>query len=124
MVIILLLLSVFWFSACQGDTYTAAQTEAEFVYELENVPIHLGYEQDHSQTAFFDSPQGRVVSIVLVGDVEPAYVYEFYEETLPVLGWSKISENVYYYNAEVLKINVLNDGSVIQLDVAPAEAAN
>ena len=117
---IFLLSIVLIVAACtSGGAFFESRTE--FVPEIENVPICTGFVQDYEQTTFFDSPQGRIITVVLIGRDNPSYIRQFYEDTLEVLGWQVGTDGMFYRNGEQLNVTVNDAGTVIKLQLEPSK---
>ena len=63
-----------------------------------------GLEQGKDSGTVFDSPAGRVIEAYAEGSVAAADVDAFYAETLPQLGWRRMSERRYRREGEILEI--------------------
>lgn len=74
---------------------------------LEDLPIMPGLSEDTENSMLFDKPSGRVVEVLTHSqNLSPEDILSFYEETLPSLGWQKISQKKYHRQGEELKINI------------------
>jgi len=75
-----------------------------FVAGFEDLPLMPGLEQGKDSGTVFDSPAGRVIEAYAEGSVAAADVDAFYAETLPQLGWRRMSERRYRREGEILEI--------------------
>ena len=67
-----------------------------FFEALYDVPVMPGLEEVKDQAVLFDKPDGRIASVVAASKtLNAADIARFYDESLPQLGWKKISQNQY-----------------------------
>ncbi len=92
---------------------TLAAQPAAFVEELGDVPLMPGLRLVEDAGVAFDAPAGRIVEAVAVGRVAPARVREFYARTLPQLGWRGEGGTVFRREAEILRIELREDGGEV-----------
>jgi len=84
----------------------ASPPPAEFFSEMQDIPLVPGITEVIDQTVTFDKPEGRIVeSVAEIESGDSKSVAKAYEETLPQLGWAKISDNFYAREAESLTLN-------------------
>ena len=84
----------------------ASPPPAEFFTEMQDIPLVPGIREVIDQTVTFDKPEGRIVeSVAEIESGDSESVTKAYEETLPQLGWAKISDNLYTREAESLALN-------------------
>jgi hypothetical protein len=62
-------------------------TQSVYVPGTEDVPLMPGLASDDGASLVFDKPQGRIVEAAARGAVTRHAVMEFYQESLPQLGW-------------------------------------
>ncbi len=67
----------------------AAAAETVFIEGLGDVPLMPGLAVVEDGGVTFDTPAGRIVEVVAVGDVQAAEVRAFYGGALPQLGWKR-----------------------------------
>ena len=65
---------------------SVAQEAAGFVSTIEDLPLMPGLIEEEGGMVF-DSARGRIVDAYATGPVSEAAVKEFYDDTLPQLGW-------------------------------------
>ena len=53
----------------------------------------------------FDGPSGRIVEIIVIGNVELDKINTFYATALPQLGWVLLSNGDYNRGSEILRID-------------------
>jgi hypothetical protein len=94
-----------------------------FLKEVDDLPLAPGLVEQPGGT-LFDSPQGRIVEASAQGQLLEVEVRQFYDETLPQLGWAQIGSSVYRRDKEVLRIGY-SEGMpmVVHFSLAPLKAA-
>ncbi len=68
---------------------------AEEPPKLENlvgIPVMAGLVEDLDQRIIFDKPEGRIIHVVLKGDVSSQAALGFYQEALYQLGWELLQD--------------------------------
>jgi hypothetical protein len=65
----------------------AAQEGKEFIAGIEDLPVMPGLAEIADAGLIFDKPSGRIVEAYAQGEVGEQAVLDFYQETLPQLGW-------------------------------------
>jgi hypothetical protein len=79
----------------------------EYFSAIADLPVADGLVEQADKSTVFDAPVGRIVTAYAAGSVDAADVLDFYDDTLPSLGWDKTGEGTYHRKAETLKIDVL-----------------
>lgn len=74
---------------------------------LHDLPIMPDLKVSQAESMVFDTPAGRIVEFYAVGDSVPSKVLDFYQETLPQLGWHSHGERVFVRDAERLEIQTV-----------------
>ena len=87
---------------CAAASAAAAPT---FLMEFEDLPLAPGLAEVPGGV-LFDSPSGRIMDATAEGQVSRQDVVLFYAETLPQLGWKKVSDRVFQRDNEVLQIEI------------------
>jgi hypothetical protein len=77
-----------------------------FVTGFEDLPLMPGLAQVADAGTVFDTPSGRVVEAFADGPVAAQDVEAFYAETLPHLGWRKVSAHRFGREGEVLDLEI------------------
>lgn len=78
---------------------------AKFFSSMQDIPLVPGLSELADQTVTFDKPEGRIVeSIAEIESRNAAAVKNAYEETLPQLGWRRVSDNSYVRDRESLTL--------------------
>lgn len=76
-----------------------------FLSGLEDVPLMVGLVEVEGSAFTFDKPQGRIVEVRAIGKVTRAQVLEFYDETLPQLGWRALGGGRFGREGETLRLD-------------------
>ena len=72
---------------------------------MEDIPLVPGLSELPDQTVSFDKPEGRIVeSVAEIETPDAAFVKNAYEDTLPQLGWRRVSDNLYVRERESLTL--------------------
>lgn len=102
---IFLSLMVLALSAAMG---WAQNTAAPVFFEaLYDVPAMPGLEEVKDQAVLFDKPGGRIASVVAASKtLNAAQIVDFYDESLPQLGWKKTSQNQYVRGKDLLTMEL------------------
>lgn len=93
---------------------------------MQDVPLVAGLAELSDQTVTFDKPEGRIVESV--AEIESGTfdsVKKAYDQALPQLGWSSISENSYARDNEFLHLNFETYGgrNFVRVLVRPREGS-
>ncbi len=76
----------------------------KFFNQIEDLPIAPGMEEVGPAGLFFQSSAGRIVVAVARGEGKLSVIREFYEKSLPSLGWRFVRAGIYSRNSEILKM--------------------
>lgn len=94
-----------------------AAAESVFMTGFEDLPLMDGLKQSEDAAVAFDSPGGRIVEAYAQSErIEKQQVMEFYDKTLPQLGWTRLKKKTgtssfsYAREGEELTISV-DDGA-------------
>jgi hypothetical protein len=98
----------------------AAQSTADsFVPGLEDVPLFAGLTVDSSSIVNFDTTSGRIVEAMAAGTASAAIsttaVTQFYQSTLPQLGWSRIGVLDFEREGEHLSLSLQETDGVLSV---------
>ncbi|HLF59291.1 MAG TPA: hypothetical protein VI732_06640 [Alphaproteobacteria bacterium] len=91
-------------TATAGDAGSTAHSG--FVSGFEDLPLMPGLIQVADAGTVFDTPSGRVVEAFADGPVAVEEVDAFYAETLPHLGWRRLSAHRYRREGELLDLEI------------------
>ncbi|MCK5545775.1 MAG: hypothetical protein KAI27_00260 [Rhodospirillaceae bacterium] len=81
----------------------AGDSKTNFLSVVDDLPLMAGLVETGDGVQF-ESPQGRIVDVSATGNVGAPALRDFYENTLPHLGWTKIGPGTYRREGEVLTI--------------------
>ena len=113
--VIALFITVLQLSSC-ADYYTKTDTaenfpgaaKQEYVPGTEDIPVYHGFMAINDNIMAYDSVSGRIIDAVFYSENVPVRnVQEFYDTTLPQLGWSKQKSQIYERDGEKLKLNII-----------------
>jgi hypothetical protein len=79
---------------------------AEYLKAVSDLPLADGLKEQTEKGTVFDTPLGRIVNAYATGNVTPGAVLDFYDDTLPALGWDRQKAGTYHRKNEILKIDV------------------
>jgi len=79
----------------------------DYLSAVDDLPLAQGLTEQKDKTTVFDAPVGKLITAYATGNVKAADVVDFYDSTLPQLGWEKTASGTYHRKAETLKIDVL-----------------
>jgi hypothetical protein len=94
------LIAIVLFLSCPALVAAAGS----FLAGIEDVPVPPGFTENQAASMVFDSPTGRIIEAEAAGSLTREKVIAFYSETLPQLGWTRISDAEYRSDTETLKI--------------------
>ena len=81
-----------------------AQEAGLFIKDIEDLPLMPGLVEDAGSGMTFDTAQGRIVEAFATGPISEGGVMDFYDETLPQLGWRPDGPGVFSREREILKV--------------------
>jgi len=79
----------------------------DYLAAASDLPLAAGLKEQPDKGAVFDTPLGRIVTAYAVGNAKPQAVLDFYDDTLPQLGWERDKPGTYHRKKETLKIDVV-----------------
>ncbi len=86
--------------------YTATVASDRFVAGIADLPLMPGLYLVDEETIIFEKPTGRLISTIARGDRTRKAFWQFYEDTLPQLGWRSIERGSFVRDGESLNISV------------------
>jgi hypothetical protein len=97
-----------WIAALLLLLFAAVATAhaAEYLKAVSDLPLADGLKEQADKATVFDTPLGRIVNAYATGNVKPEAVLDFYDDTLPALGWDREKAGTYRRKKETLKIDV------------------
>lgn len=93
-----------------------------FLSGAEDVPLPPALTENPGGGMVFDSPQGRIVDADASGELTQDQVIAFYAQTLPQLGWSRISDTDYRSETETLRLSFRPGkprGTIVHFNLTP-----
>lgn len=95
-----------------------------FFNAVEDLPLAPGLVQEPDQGVFFDSPRGRIVTVVAYGGGDLTVYQDFYNKALPALGWERQAEGTYRRDNETLNIDlqVYDHRTEVRIQVVPIKS--
>ena len=77
----------------------------DFLAGFDDLPVMPGLTAVDGAGIVFDTPAGRIIEGYAEGAVTKTSVRQFYDKTLPQLGWTRISSSEFRREGEHLKID-------------------
>lgn len=99
---------------------TALHAADGFVPGFEDIPLAPGLTAVPDAAMSFDSAGGRIVESVATGRVDAGSVADFYDRTLPQLGWQQADAGTYRREGEELVIEIARSGDALTVRFALA----
>jgi hypothetical protein len=105
-------------------TSPARAADSAFLKEVDDLPLAPGLVEQPGGT-LFDAPQGRIVEASAQGRLMEVEARQFYDESLPQLGWTQVGSSTYRRDKEMLRIEY-SDGTpmTVHFSLAPVRAAD
>ena len=103
---------------------SSAADATAFLKEVDDLPLAPGLIEQPGGT-LFDAPQGRIVEASAEGRLLEVEARQFYDESLPQLGWTQTGSSTYRRDKEVLRIEY-SEGMpmIVHFSLAPAKAGD
>jgi len=83
---------------------TGHASATTFLKEVDDLPLAPGLVELPGGT-LFEEPEGRIVEASARGDLMEVVARQFYDESLPQLGWTQIGSSTYERDKERLHIS-------------------
>lgn len=95
----------------------------EPVNGMEDIPLYKDMNYVEDSLVLFDKVEGRYVSSEIIGNYHRDEVVEFYNKTLPNLGWKKISREIFKRSDEILEIKFseINNKTLVFFSIYPGK---
>lgn len=77
-----------------------------FFTDLEELPIMTGLAENQAAAVTFETANGRIIEVEASGTMKASEVMAFYGETLPQLGWTRVSDGVFERDQERLALMI------------------
>lgn len=81
-----------------------AAAEEQFIGAIDDLPLMAGLKVIDGGSMVFDSPAGRIVDVLSVGEVANEDVLRYYSKTLPQLGWRQTGPGQFSREGEMLRL--------------------
>lgn len=115
--IIIAALVIPWFLSL---TPIMGHAEDGFLPGVEDLPLMPELRELPEARLIFDKPDGRLVQAMASGDISPAALWRFYDETLPQLGWHRRARGHFVRDGEELHISAKKSGETLMVRFAIA----
>lgn len=105
-----------------SDTQKGSLNEPQFFSSLHDIPLMQGMKELEERAIFFDKPGGRISeAFALMYNINQHDVLQFYQQTLPQLGWGQVSVSSFFRKNEMLELSFeVNDGlQVVKVMIGP-----
>ena len=93
--------------------HTATVAGDRFVLGIADLPLMPGLYLVDEETIIFEKPAGRLISAIAKGDSTREAFWQFYEDTLPQLGWRYVERGSFVRDGESLYIKAEENDSQI-----------
>ena len=93
--------------------HAATPAGERFVLGIADLPLMPGLYLVDEETIIFEKPAGRLISAIAKGDRTREAFWQFYEDTLPQLGWRSVKRGNFVRDGESLKIDAEENNSKI-----------
>lgn len=93
--------------------FTAAALAQNFIPGAEDLPLMDGLTVQDDDAVVFDDPKGRIVEAYATGSMEKTTVLTFYNDTLPELGWQRMSAGLFAREDETLTLDFSEQDEVL-----------
>lgn len=99
-----------WITAYMLWAVQPAMAES-FVSGIDDLPVPNGFEEQQKYSLSYDTVGGRIVEVLYLdqGESTMDFVKKYYRETLPQLGWEKMSYGLYNREGEDLSLVIKKD---------------
>ena len=113
----------------QTGEQAGEQAEGVFLAGVTDLPLMAGLQEQTEQTLIFDKPNGRIIQAVATaetgtgagkgaGGIDRDAVWQFYDGTLPQLGWRRIRGGSFVRDGEKLSIRVEKNQKILTVRFA------
>ena len=94
-----------------GEAAIIRSSKQKFVLGTDGVPLYPFFKEIKEKTLIFDTTDGKIININYhATGVNLNKVRNFYQDTLPQLGWSYQSTNSYMRDKEFLDFDISQSG--------------
>lgn len=88
------------------ESPTEPDEEAVFLSVIEDIPLMPGLVEDEARAIVFDAAGGRLAETYVQGPLAAKAVREFYDESLPALGWRSEGSGRWVREGEALSLEI------------------
>lgn len=74
-----------------ADMSVGYAADGDYFSAFPELPIPPNMQEDADNAVRFDQPEGRVITLQASGAVSPSDIVDFYDKTMPALGWTRHS---------------------------------
>tara|TARA_R110002110_G_scaffold33636_8_gene115287 strand:+ start:278 stop:646 length:369 start_codon:yes stop_codon:yes gene_type:complete len=82
-----------------------------FLSVIEDMPLMPGLVEVADAGTVFETARGRIVEAWAEGDAAMSAITDFYDATLPQLGWTRLAASSYRREGETLTIEQIRGGA-------------
>lgn len=94
-----------------GESAIIRSSSQKFVKGTDGIPLYPFFKEIKEKTVVFDSPDGKIINVKYhATGVNINKVINFYNDTLPQLGWKNDDGDSYFRDNEDLKFNISQQG--------------
>ena len=92
-----------------------------FVSGITDLPLMPGLEEIDGSAMVFSKPEGRIIEVMAHGAVTRDAVRDFYDRTLPQLGWRRQQAGSWQRENELLRLDMRDNklGLVVEFSLTP-----
>ncbi len=100
-----------------------AEKPVTYLNAMPDIPVMHGLVEGAGSTLSFDKPSGRILSTYVLAEdfISEQDILDFYQKTLPQLGWTEKKAHEFIREREQLSITVDDgeDGLIVQFLLTP-----
>ena len=109
-----------------------AEAAPAFVAGIDDVPLMPGLEEIEDQELVFDTPEGRIIEAMAVGEATAEAIAAFYAAALPAFGWRQEAPRLFRRDNEDLSLEFPKDAapagrprvSVVKFSLRPTKSGS
>ena len=99
-----------------------ANSASRFIPGINGLPLMEGLKLVPERQVVFDTLDGRIIEVLAIGRNSPKDISSFYSTILKQLGWSLNSNNEFWRDEELLKIEISENQTgqfTVRFSIAP-----
>ena len=107
-----------------AENGSAYKVHEQQFFESLDVPLMPGLYEIPEETIVFDKPDGRIIESQAASDhLGSVQIREFYENSLPQMGWIRVSPESFVRQEEILTMEIREQGAyhIVRFLVSPRE---